>query len=86
MRTIHKHILDGPRIKTTLMLPTGAKAIHTALQDSLVTVWVECDPVAEGAERTFTVCSTGGELPQPAEYIGTVHGGGFVWHVYEITP
>lgn len=50
-------------------------------------LWAEV-PYDVGGEklesRHLIVVPTGGDLPDPGTYLGTVFDGPFVWHVYEV--
>lgn len=60
----------------------------TGAQRGVIYLWAEV-PYDVGGERltsrTFQVVPTGGDIPDPGTYVGTVFDGPYVWHVYEVT-
>jgi hypothetical protein len=58
-------------------------------QPGEICLWAEV-PYDVGGEklepRYFDVIPTGGDLPDPGTYVGTVFDGPYVWHIYEVTP
>lgn len=49
-----------------------------------ICVWAMVNPDAEKVPRQFLICGTGGPMPdRVGEFIGTVFGGPFVWHVFD---
>ena len=71
---------------TRVALSTCAVVRHVAVQDRRICLWIEVDARENIAkcERVFTIFGTGHELPEGAEYCGTVMLEPFVWHVYEL--
>lgn len=90
MKTIHKYPLAVAETQT-LELPVGAQIIHLGVQGGRITLpelmlWVLVDTEAVGYDlHTFRIVGTGREVGAdcgPANHIGTVQMGEFVWHVF----
>lgn len=81
-------ISNDTSMQTTTPMREGALIRAVGMQDNAVHVWAEV-PYDVGGERlvprTFLVVPTGGDIPDPGNYVGTVFEGPFVWHVYEVT-
>ena len=61
----------------------GAVPLHVYPQgERLIDVWMAVDTDRTEVAYSFFVVGTGHPLPEKAEYIGTVHAGRFVWHVF----
>lgn len=86
MTTVWKYqhdLLDGGDF-ATFEMPEGAEVRHVGMQDGLVTLWAEVDAAAWSTPRTFVIGGTGHQIPEGARYVGTVHDGPFVWHIFEV--
>lgn len=87
---IHKYPLISDRsvIATSvdIDLPPGSKVVHVAEQNGVPTIWVEKWAERLGARETvthrFRIIATG-ETVNAGRYVGTVHIGAFVFHIYE---
>jgi hypothetical protein len=77
----------GSRVRHAIDMPSGATVLALQDQFGMSTLWVQVDPEAPRAERTFEWVGTGHPVPEHGEYVGTVqvHGGQFVFHLYEVT-
>ena len=80
MKTVYKYPTGE------VMMPKGAKVLAAWCQNGEVQIWAEVDDKAPLEERHFVVYGTGWEIAtdRNLSYIGTVHDGAFVWHVYEV--
>lgn len=71
-----------------IVMPKGAKVLCVKTQNEMPYLWAEVDPEADTEVRKFAIFGTGESIPvkRPMTYIGTymVHGGNYVWHVYEL--
>ena len=82
---IHKYQISSPGCVTSLMLPPDAQILSVGVQSSAIHVWILLDPDVPVTEtRHFSIIGTGwdvnrGEL---GDFVGTVHDGEFVWHVF----
>jgi len=66
----------------------GAHIVHAAASDRMldgIALWAASDPLATSVGRVILVRGTGHELGDAAaaRYIGTVHAGELVWHVFD---
>jgi hypothetical protein len=68
------------------MLPAKAKILSVGLQENGPQFWAEVDPDAPVTSRCLAAIPTGGEIPNKADYLGTIHGidGWMVFHIYEL--
>ena len=68
-------------------MPAGATVLHVAMQGELLCVWAQVDTGAYLEARRFDIFGTGHEIAPPdagkRQYVGTVHAGVYVWHVFE---
>lgn len=92
MKTIWKFNLKVDEGAQEIPMPTGAKVLTVALQDSKPTIWAEVDPTGKFVTRRFCIYATGQPIdcsPADREYIGTVQIVGLiaalVGHVFELT-
>jgi hypothetical protein len=69
-------------------LPAGAKILTVQMQGALPYLWALMSPTAPKIKRAFYIFGTGHtitqELVAALDYVGTVHFGMFVWHVFEL--
>ena len=87
-RTIWKFVVAGaPGCIESVVMPMGAKLLHAHEQDGGIRVWAEVDPDAPRVRRLIGVAGTGWSdtdlLTEGRPYIGTVHIGPFVWHLFD---
>ena len=67
-----------------IKLPVGARILTVHEQNDEVVIWALVDPKAPLETRRFNIHPTGySEVSGLETYIGTVHIGSFVWHVFE---
>jgi hypothetical protein len=65
-------------------IPLAGKVIHVGQQGGAPTIWAIVDPEQQSHVRRFYVVATGGVVPTPAVYHGTVQmPSGLVWHIFE---
>lgn len=57
--------------------------LHVHEQNGAPCLWAEVDPSADPDARTFYVVATGEDVPPGGNYVGTVHIGWTVWHIYD---
>lgn len=72
-------------------IPLGAVLLHvheqTLMRQNHAVAWFEVDLNERlHVRRTFTVFATGESVADGAVYVGTVHVGWTVWHLYELAP
>lgn len=66
-----------------IQIPEGSEPLHVAEDpQGQVCIWALIDPEKELAARMVTVVGTGWDVPDAAQYIGTIHQGAYVWHIY----
>lgn len=83
MKTIWKFHLKEER-QQTIAMPIGSRILCVQEQVGL-TMWAEVDPSAAKEERCVEIFGTGHDLNEAERtYIGTVMGGPYVWHLYEL--
>lgn len=67
-------------------MPGGAKVIEVAWQSGTFTLWAMVVPDKPPQRRVFYIVGTGSDIPADAHtHLGTVHTGGFVFHIFEGT-
>ena len=76
----HKHVIQ---------MPEGAKFIHAHVAAATPTLWAIVDTEAPLQDHTFLMFETGHDLAELGEYrfneyVGTVHVGWYVWHIFEV--
>jgi len=82
---IHKYCIGAAGSVTSLLLPAGAQVLSVGVQSRAVYVWILLDPDVPVTEtRHFIIVGTGWDVNRNAlgDFVGTVHDGGFVWHVF----
>lgn len=93
MRTVFKFELpiltdvdDNDQVH--VKMPRGANVLHVGVQEGGVFVWAIVDRDEEFTERHFGIIGTGNRIDHVEKpgniYVGTVHHGPFVWHVFEV--
>ena len=85
---IHKYRIYIQDVQTVPM-PAPAKPLSVGMQFGAIQMWVAVDASAsaESQERIIYVVGTGhGDIPAPADFIGTVTDGQFVWHIFDGGP
>jgi hypothetical protein len=82
-----KYRISAEQEQTTVAIREGAIIRAVGVQRSReICLWAEVPDDAPVITRTFRVIGTGGDVPDPGTYLGTVFDGTFVWHVYEVAP
>lgn len=74
--------------RVVVEMPKGATILCVQSQGDGPCIWARVTPAAPKELRTFNIFGTGHPLPNnPGRYLATVqtHGGGLVWHVFEVT-
>jgi len=86
--TIHKYVLQI-QARQVLSMPSGAKALHAAMQDGELTVWMQVSTKpGPDALLPFYVYGLGQTIPdndaQSMAYIGTTQDtdARYIWHVF----
>lgn len=83
-RTVFKYPLNLKSRAQTVSMPVGARIVHVHEQDERPVLWAEVNTSAPVGERTFSIFATGEPIAAGFPcYVGTVHVGWTVWHVYE---
>lgn len=66
-----------------LDLPADAEPLCVHMQGDLRCIWFRVNPDLPTVRRRFVTVGTG--WPDAyGKYIGTLHDGGYVWHVFEV--
>lgn len=87
MRTIWKYPLSLIGAPQAHQIPKGAQVrfVGGNPRVSGMAVWFEVlDSDAETEEQKFLLQGTGDEIPEGAEYLGSVPDGEFIWHIFRI--
>ena len=82
-RVVWKYHLSRGRGVDVLELPGGASFVRADMQEGIICIWFLVDRDEPKVERRFSVYGTGQDVPDTANYVGTVMDGPFVWHVFE---
>lgn len=85
---IWKFPLEVKGKPSVVEMPVSAHVIHVAMQQGVLCLWAEVAQYPNGNKtemREFFTIGTGWEFTKEhvGEYIGTVHNGLYVWHIYE---
>lgn len=76
---IFKYQLD-----TSIKIPYNAKILSIQRQNGILCAWALVDPSEPPVTRRFRIIGTGFEFdPKGLEFLATVQGGSFVWHIFE---
>lgn len=80
-----KYRISAGQEQTTVAMrsPSTIRAISVQ-RPREICLWAEGRAESPVTMRTFEVVPTGGDIPDPGSYVGTVFDGPFVWHVYEV--
>jgi len=82
MKTIYKYALDFDSVQD-LELPTGAQILDVNEQDGRIMIWAMVEPDAPLQVIKIWIQGTGQPFnPDAKRYLGTVHPGAFVWHIF----
>lgn len=83
-QTIWKFPLGGRSSRVEVEMPDGAIVVEVAEQHGGFTLWAVVVPGSAPQRRVFYIVGTGDDVPADAHtHIGTVHTGGFVFHIFE---
>lgn len=84
MQTIHKFAINPGKFE--ILLPVRARFLTVGIQEAGPQMWFELEPDLPRGIRHFCAVPTGGEVPFPGTYLGTVHSveGWMVFHIYEL--
>lgn len=76
---VQEHPDDWQRLDT----PEFSKFLHFGIQNGEVYAWFEVNPRAANSPTEVIIIGTGWDVPEGAEYLGTVIGANLlVWHLY----
>ena len=72
--------------KQTISMSEGAEILHVHEQGGDAFIWAQVHPTGMVADRHIKVVATGEPFDEQevAEYLGTVHIGALVFHVFEL--
>jgi hypothetical protein len=74
-------VTDGVQ---TVAIPSRGKILHLGVQNDQICVWVLVNQRAPLEDFKFQVFGTGHTISEEMRtYVGTVHIGPFVWHVFQ---
>lgn len=85
-RTIWKYTVEVQAVNA-IKMPAGATILGCNTDPhGVMSIWCKVDPQAEHTDRTVAVRGTGQTWDDDREgaYIGSVAGGAFVWHLYDL--
>jgi len=82
---ILKHYISS---LSTIQMPVGCRIMHVGLDpNERHSLWaLTPQHGGEVEDRTFEVFATGEDVPNTHHFHGTIHDGGYVWHVFEHNP
>jgi hypothetical protein len=86
MHTIHKFQLVVTD-RQTIKMPAGAEILCIQVQYTTPCIWARVNTDCQPEQREFLIYGTGHEhTEETGRYIGTfqLHGGGLVFHLFEI--
>ncbi len=67
-----------------VQMPKGARILHVAQQAGESCAWAIVDDTAPMVPRRLVTYGTGWTMPaEPGKYLGTVHDGPYVWHIFD---
>lgn len=71
--------------KQEMEIPKGAKYLTLKLQNGIPCLWAKVSEKDIKVKTTFLMIGTGQEIPNGAEYIGTIHltESNLVFHVFQ---
>jgi len=75
--------------RQSLSMPDGAHVLSVQVQGGMPQLWALVDEKAPQSLRHFDLYGTGNPVPScPKKFIGTfqLHGGGLVFHLFEVAP
>ena len=75
--------------RTLYQMPKGAEILCVQLQNNEPQLWASVNPSSDTETREIITVGTGNNVPADVgRYIGTyqVHGGDFIFHVFEARP
>lgn len=80
--SVYKFPLAMDRGWQRVEMPDGARVVHVHEQDGRACLWASVNATRPVVVRHFGVFATGEEIPTGA-YVGTIHLGWTVWHIFE---
>lgn len=85
--TIWKVVLKATDVQD-IEVPANAELLTARDQLEQICVWFKCNPNNPMTKRRVAIIGTGHPAPEGARYVGTgfLHGGQFVFHVFEDVP
>lgn len=85
-QVVWKYPLDPDRLsgRCEVQMSGGAKVIEAVMQHGRFTLWAVVAPSERPQQRIFYIVGTGQDIPADAHtYLGTVHDGPYVFHIFE---
>lgn len=85
MRTVYKYPLEwwSPQV---VRMPEGATILKVGVQADTPFIMAEVDTEQISEDRYICIHGTGDTIePMADRYLGTIHKGEFVFHIYECT-
>lgn len=86
MSTIWKFELSETGVYSYLEMPKKARilAVQNDNKTGKPCLWAIVNPKAPREDRIFVILGTGSPMGEGRhDYVGTIQGGPFVWHVFE---
>ncbi len=85
MRTVWKFELEPTAQRQPIEMPRGAKLLACSLDwEAMPCIWAEVDTEAPREVRMIGVLTTGADLEQATEYVGSFAVKPLILHVYEM--
>ena len=81
MQTIHKYQLAAVE-SITIHTPAQIEPLCVALQNGVPCLWAKVEPNERLVPRKVFCVATGGPVPSPTVYLGTVGMSVYVWHFF----
>lgn len=84
MKTVHKFML--PTSVGYIGMPAGAEVLSVGLDPrGMLSLWALVDTgTLEHTTHEFALVGTGEQVPEGAQFVGSVKDGSFMWHVFEV--
>ena len=86
MRKVFKYVIEVNDEVQEHPIPRTATEHYVGLNpadESQLAIWFVVDPDHKTMDRKFFVRGTGHPIPDAAIYMGSVHSGMFIWHIFE---
>lgn len=82
---VYKYPLTLSANEQQISMPFGGQILHVHEQNGVPTLWVLVRPQRTEEIRRFYLYGTGDPIAHGHVYVGSVHDGPYVWHIFEVT-